>query len=59
MPYVKRSETVLVMAGMPVASLVGLFATEYGGDESLAGRGVFVSTVLSVLTIPLLLAVCL
>ena len=49
----------LVMAGMPVASLVGLFATEYGGDEALAGRGVFVSTVLSVLTIPLLLAICL
>lgn len=48
-----------VMSAMPVANMASLFATEYGSDESLAGRGVFVTTVLSVVTIPVLLALCL
>lgn len=38
----------------PVANSAVLFATEYGFDEKLAAKGVFVSTVLSVVTIPLL-----
>lgn len=38
----------------PVANSAVLFATEYGFDEKLATKGVFVSTVLSVVTIPLL-----
>lgn len=38
----------------PVANTSVLFATKYGFDEKLAAKGVFVSTVLSVATIPLL-----
>ena len=38
----------------PVANTSVLFATQYGFDEKLAARGVFVSTVLSIVTIPLL-----
>ncbi len=38
----------------PVANSAVLFATEYGFDEKLAAKGVFISTVLSVGTIPLL-----
>jgi hypothetical protein len=38
----------------PVANSAVLLATEYGFDEKLAAKGVFVSTVLSVVTIPLM-----
>ena len=38
----------------PVANSAVLFATEYGYDEKLAAKGVFLSTILSVGTIPLL-----
>lgn len=43
-----------VLAGMPVAALSVMLTIEYGGDERLASKTVFVSTVLSVLTIPLI-----
>ncbi len=39
---------------MPVGNTVVLFATRYKMDESLAVRGVFVTTICSVVTIPLL-----
>lgn len=48
-----RSITYLLML-TPVANSAVLFATKYGADEKLAARGVFVSTVLSVATLPLL-----
>jgi hypothetical protein len=38
----------------PVANSAVLLATEHGFDEKLAAKGVFVSTVLSVVTIPLM-----
>jgi hypothetical protein len=38
----------------PVANSAVLLATEHGFDEKLAAKGVFLSTVLSVVTIPLM-----
>lgn len=54
-----KNETILgicvVMMAMPVAALTALFCTKYERDGELAASGVFVSTLLSVATIPLLL----
>ena len=44
-----------VIAAMPVATNATLLTTMYGGNQSLASSGVFISTALSVATIPLLL----
>ncbi|MCD7824782.1 MAG: AEC family transporter [Clostridiaceae bacterium] len=42
-----------VLVLMPVANSSILFATEYGADEKLAAKGVFLSTVFSMVSIPL------
>lgn len=44
----------LVIISMPVANSSVLFSTEYGGDEKLAAKGVFLTTLVSVATIPLM-----
>lgn len=44
----------LVIAAMPVALSGSLFAQRYGGDTALAARGVLVSTLLSLITVPAL-----
>ena len=44
---------------MPAASNCVLFATNYHNDEALAARTVFISTLLCIITIPLLVALCL
>ena len=44
---------------MPVANNSILFATNYGGDETLAAKAVFLTTLVSIVSIPLLAAVCL
>jgi len=46
----------LIMISMPVANSAVLFATEYDGDISLAAKTVFMTTLLSVGTIPLIVA---
>lgn len=46
----------LIMISMPVANSAVLFATEYDGDVSLAVKTVFMTTLLSVVTIPLIVA---
>lgn len=46
----------LIMISMPVANSAVLFATEYDGDVSLAAKTVFMTTLLSVVTIPLIVA---
>lgn len=46
------------MISMPVANSAVLFATEYDGDVSLAAKTVFMTTLLSVVTIPLIDALC-
>lgn len=47
----------VVVFGMPVATMVPMLAGEHGADDADAVRGVFLSTVLSVITIPLLVTV--
>lgn len=49
----------LIMASMPVANSAVLFATEYGRDEKLACRSVFITTALSMATIPFVVSICL
>jgi len=44
----------VVIAGMPVAALASMLAIEYDGNEPIASAGVFLSTVLCVITVPLL-----
>lgn len=44
---------VTLAAAMPVASNLSLLAAQYGKDEDLAASAVFITTVLSVVTIPL------
>ncbi|MEA5031606.1 MAG: AEC family transporter [Sphaerochaeta sp.] len=43
----------VVLAGMPVGSTTAILASKYGGDASFASQLVSISTVLSMLTIPL------
>lgn len=47
----------VVVFGMPVATMVPMLAGERGADDTDAVRGVFLTTVLSVITIPLLVTV--
>ncbi len=44
----------LVMVSAPVASMCPLMAQQYGGNHSLASKGVAVTTLFSVLTMPLI-----
>ncbi|MGN1022391.1 MAG: AEC family transporter [Lachnospiraceae bacterium] len=44
----------LIMLATPVGSMTAMMAELYGGDEALAGKGVALSTALSVATIPAL-----
>lgn len=46
------SSVTLIMASMPVANSAVLFATEYGRDEKLACRTIFITTVASIASIP-------
>lgn len=48
---------VVVVFAMPSATMVSMLAGEYNGDEPATVRGVFITTVLSMLTIPILVAV--
>jgi predicted permease len=41
-----------VIAGMPVATIATMFSIEYGGNEKLSAKMQFVSTILSVVSIP-------
>ena len=47
--------TLSVMILMPVANSTVLFANMYGRDEKLGARGVFITTLLSIGTVPLML----
>ena len=48
-----------VMIATPVGSMTAMLAQVYGGDEETASRGVALTTLLSVITIPLVGAICL
>ncbi len=45
---------IVVLTGMPAAANTAIFAEEFGGDAALASESVFLTTLLSVLTIPLI-----
>lgn len=47
----------LVMMATPAGSMTAMLAQQYGGDYETASRGVALTTVLSVITMPLLAAV--
>lgn len=49
-----RVATILV--GLPVAGNVTMLSSEYGGNVALAAQGTCISTILSILTIPVMLA---
>ena len=49
----------LLMASMPVANTAVLFATEYKKDEKQAARGIFITTVDYLITIPFVVYICL
>ena len=44
----------VVIQGMPVATNCTMLALQYNGDAASAGQGTFVSTLLSIVTIPIL-----
>ena len=46
----------LIMISMPVGNSAVLFATQYGGDEAVAAKNIFMTTLISVITIPLIVA---
>lgn len=48
-----------IMLIMPVGNTSVLFATEYGQDQTLAAKSVFITTVCCIITIPLLVMICL
>ncbi len=47
-----------IMIATPVASMSAMLAQLYGGDEEAASRGVALTTLLSVITIPLVGGIC-
>ena len=42
------------IAAMPVASVSVMFANQYGGNANMASKGVFITTMCSFITIPIL-----
>lgn len=50
--------TLLLLACMPVANTTALFATEYGGNEQLASQGIFLTTLFSLVSFPLMIWIC-
>lgn len=44
-----------VMVSMPVAAAASMFATAYDGNKELASKGIFISTLMSMATIPFLM----
>ena len=49
---------IFILLSVPIANASVLFATEYGADEDLAAKGVFISTLFSLFTIPLVVMWC-
>lgn len=47
----------LIMISMPVGNSAVLFSQEYGGDVELAAKSVFITTLISVITIPAIVSI--
>lgn len=48
---------VVVLTGMPIATVTAMFAEKYGADAKFASKCVFLSTLLSLVTVPLFVLV--
>ncbi len=48
---------IMIMLSTPVGSMTAMLAQEYNGDYGLASRGVAITTLLSVITIPIVSAI--
>lgn len=46
----------VLITGMPVAANAVILSKEYGGNDLLASEGIFVTTILSLITIPLMIS---
>ncbi|MCR4798845.1 MAG: AEC family transporter [Lachnospiraceae bacterium] len=46
----------IIMFGLPVGSIVTMVIKQYGGDESLCSKATIITTLLSILTIPVVAA---
>jgi hypothetical protein len=44
----------VVLSAMPTAAIAAMIAIEYGNDERVASGGIFITTLLSCATIPLI-----
>ncbi|MCT4544260.1 MAG: AEC family transporter [Vallitalea sp.] len=44
----------VIISGMPIAANAVILSKEYGGNDVIASEGVFISTMLSIISIPLL-----
>ena len=45
---------VVLLTGMPMAGITAILAEEYRGDSQLAAQTIFVSTMLSIVTLPMI-----
>lgn len=52
------ASVLLLMAAMPIANTTALFATEYKSDEVLASQAIFVTTLCSLVSLPLIVWLC-
>ena len=50
------SGVTLILLAMPIANMVVMFAIEYDRNEELAAKNVFLSTLFSIILLPLVLA---
>ncbi len=50
------TDVAAILTGLPVAGNVTMLCSEYGGETSLAAEGTCVSTILSMGSIPVMLA---
>ncbi len=54
-PFIRNDmlfSVLVLLSGMPAAAITAIFAEEYGSDADFASRTVFVSTLLSIITMP-------
>lgn len=58
-PWLNENQiiTLAIQSGAPVAAATALFATKYGRDSQLASRMVALSTIFSMITLPVLISV--
>ena len=57
-PHAVLAPTLLLMACMPAANTTALFATEYHCNEKLASQGIFLTTLFSLISFPLVIWIC-